>query len=719
VALRFRLASLYDEDLADADRAVENYRAALGGDPTHAGAIRALEKYLDDDGQRVAAAEVLEPTYVARHDWPALVRIYQIRLEAADDHRTRLVLVKRIARLYEEQLEDLEGAFTWYAKVFREEPSDRQTRDQLARLAGVLDNWMRLAEVYEGYIADEGPESADGVEVLRTLAAIYHGRLEDVDRAKAVYQRLLELDSNDEAAFFNLEQLLSRSKRWADLLGVYRDATDATLDVARKKALLYKQAGLLEEELADADAAIDTWRAVIDLDDEDERAITALDRLYTRGSRWHDLVEHTMRRLSRVEDGSPSWLALKQRLGGIYENELGDLPAAIDTYEEVLGRANAHPEAVRSLERLIVDHDHTFRIAQILEPIYREQDAWQKLVVIYDAELEFIDDRPRRIELLKEIARIHEKRGGDVRLAFAALARAWTDEAGESDNADRETELFNELRRLAHMLGMWKGLVDVLSKAVADSYDYDLQARVYARIAEIQEQQLGDRSSAIESWRKVVSVRDDAVDAYKALERLLADESRNKELVQILEKRGGLSNDIAEQKQLAYRAAELYEEALGEPEQAIATWRHVLTLDDTDRAALDALERLYFTKSAWRDLGGILTQKIEQTPEPAAQRPLRMQLAQLSEHELHDALAAIDSYKGILANEARDVEALEAVARLYAAEGLYADHLEALDALAAATGDAVRKVELEFKAAQVLEREMRDAEAAIERYRKV
>ena len=156
VALRFRLATLYDEDLADADRAVENYRAALGGDPTHAGAIRALEKYLDDDGQRVAAAEVLEPTYVARHDWPALVRIYQIRLEAADDHRTRLVLVKRIARLYEEQLEDLEGAFTWYAKVFREEPSDRQTRDQLARLAGVLDNWMRLADVYEGYLADDG-----------------------------------------------------------------------------------------------------------------------------------------------------------------------------------------------------------------------------------------------------------------------------------------------------------------------------------------------------------------------------------------------------------------------------------------------------------------------------------------------------------------------------------------------------------------------------------
>jgi tetratricopeptide (TPR) repeat protein len=722
VALRFRLAALYDEDLADADRAVENYRAALGGDPTHAGAIRALEKYLDDDGQRVAAAEVLEPTYVARHDWPALVRIYQIRLEAADDHRTRLVLVKRIARLYEEQLEDLEGAFTWYAKVFREEPSDRQTRDQLARLAGVLDNWQRLAEVYEGYIADEGTEGPDqsvGVEVLRTTAAIYHGRLEDVDRAKATYERLLELDANDEAAFFNLEQLLSRAKRWHDLLGVYRDAGDATLDMARKKQLLYKQAALTEDELTDADAAIDVWRAVVDLDDEDERAITALDRLYTSGKRWHDLVELTLRRLEKAEDGGPSWIALKLRLGHIYETELSDLPAAIDTYEEVLGRSNAHPDAVRALERLIVDHDHTFRIAQILEPIYREQDAWQKLVVIYDAELEFIDDKPRRIELLQEIARLHEKRGGDVRLAFGALARAWTEEAGEPDAEERETALFGELRRLSHMLGMWRDLVDVLQKAVADSYDYDLQARVYARVAEIQEQQLSDRPAAIESWRKVVGVRDDAVDAYKALERLLADESRNKELVQILEKRAGLSNDVDEQKKLAYRAAELYEEALGEPDQAIATWRHVLTLDDADRGALDALERLYFGKGAWRDLTGVLTQKIELTPDPTAQRPLRLQLAQLSERELHDALAAIDSYKGILANDARDIESLEAVARLYAAEGLYADHLEALDALIEAAAGGGRKVELQFKAAQVLEREVGDAESAIGRYREV
>src|SRR5262249_57254708 len=107
------------------------------------------EKYLDDDQQRVSAAEVLEPVYAARHDWPGLVRIYQIRLEAADDPRARLLLTRRIARLHEEQLEDLDGAFNWYGRVFREDPQDRAVRDQLARLAGILDAWPRLARGYE------------------------------------------------------------------------------------------------------------------------------------------------------------------------------------------------------------------------------------------------------------------------------------------------------------------------------------------------------------------------------------------------------------------------------------------------------------------------------------------------------------------------------------------------------------------------------------------
>ncbi len=725
VMLRFRLAKLYDDELTDPDKAVENYRAALGGDPMHAGAIEALEKYLDDAAQRVAAAEVLEPVYAARHDWPQLIRIYQIRLQAADEHRLRLGLVRRIARLYEEQLEDLDDAFAWYGKVFREEPSDRAIRDQLSRLAGVLGAWPKLAAVYEEWLADVvGDESPMVLEVMRSLAAIYQDRVGDVDGAKKCYQRLLTIDPRDQAAFDAMEKLLERAERWRDLLEVYREAADGVMDAAeieRRKTLLFKQAGLLESKLNDADGAIDMYRAVLEVDPVELRALEALDRLFAEGRRWHDLIELLIRQLEGA--AGASWISLKLRLGAIYESELDDKPTAIDTYEEVLQKSASEPEAVRALERLIIDHDHTFRIAQVLEPIYQRQDAWQKLVVIYDAELDFIDDKPRRIEILREIARVHEQRGGDGRLAFAPLTRAWTEEASDASAEDRETALYADLYRLARGLGLWKELVKALDAAVANTYDAELQARVHARLAEIQETQLANPEAAIESWRKVTAAKDDHAEAWKALERLLDAAGRTDELVAVLEKRGSLNDvPVAEQKQLAYRTAELYERSLNKPEQAIGTWRHVLTLDEDDRLALDSLERLYLSRKSFRDLAAVYARQIELVSDAARRRKLRFELAAVQEKELHDSEAAIEVLRGAVAGaegaDPRDADAIAELARLYEGEKQWVEHLDALDALAAlASGQGER--ELLLRAAQVLESQIGDVDAAIKRYQTI
>jgi tetratricopeptide (TPR) repeat protein len=720
VSLRFRLAQIYDHELRDSDRAVENYRAALGGDPTHAGAIAALERYLDDEMQRVSAAEVLEPVYASRHEWQKLARIYEIRLEAADDARLRLGLVRRIARLYEEQLEDLDGAFRWYGRLFREDPADRNVRDQLARLAGILGAWEALARLYEEWLRDS-PEASDaalGAEVLRALASIYHTRLNDVDGAKSAYVRLLSIDNSDELAFVNLEKLLTGAARWRDLIEVWRDAADATLDMDRRKALLFKQAAVEETELAAPEAAIDRYRAVLDVDPEDPKAIAALDRLYSSGKRWHDLVELIQRRLERAD--GPAWIALKLRLGGLYETELEDRASAIDAYEEVLGRSPGHPDAVRALERLIVDNDHTFRIAQILEPIYREQDAWQKLVVIYDAELEYIDDKPRRIELLREIARIHETRGGDRRLGFQALARALGELVREAGSVDEEAEVYADLERLARAEGAFGDLVSAVHAAIEGSYDAELLARMHARVARVRDVELRDVAGAIESWRKVVAARDDAGDAWKALERLLEAAGRAEELVAVLEKRATLEDDAGAQKELLARAAALYDGRLGQPEQAIAAWRQVLTIDDGDPRALDALERLYAARGAHRDLAAIYSRKIELAVDDGERRRLRLLLAKLSERDLEDSFAAIDALKGILEANPADREALSELARLYEGEGLWADHLEALDALTRSTElSPEERVEVAFRAAIVVEQKMSEAEPAIRRYAEV
>ena len=93
------------------------------------------------------------------------------RLESAEEPERRLSLSTRIAQLYEEQLEDLEGAFTWYSRVFLENPVDDAIRDQILRLAGILDRWTEVAEVLAQVRSGE-PATVESRAALR-MAGTY------------------------------------------------------------------------------------------------------------------------------------------------------------------------------------------------------------------------------------------------------------------------------------------------------------------------------------------------------------------------------------------------------------------------------------------------------------------------------------------------------------------------------------------------------------------
>ena len=106
-----------------------------------------LEGMLNDTAVRGQAAELLEPVYAGRANWPALIQIGEIRLLQVEEPAQRLAWTKRIARLYEEQLEDYDGALRWYGKVFQESPTERLSLEQLIRLADKLNRWEDLASL--------------------------------------------------------------------------------------------------------------------------------------------------------------------------------------------------------------------------------------------------------------------------------------------------------------------------------------------------------------------------------------------------------------------------------------------------------------------------------------------------------------------------------------------------------------------------------------------
>src|SRR5687768_4165979 len=111
---------------------------------------------------------------------------------------------------------------------------------------------------------------------------------------------------------------------------------------------------------------------------------------------------------------------------------MNDPGRAIDQYERVLAE-HRDSASLAALERLVVLERPTQCIAGILEPMYRANDWWRKLAVILAAQLEYMEDPREKVPTLREIAELHEKRGGELGLALQALSRAWLEDTGDDD----------------------------------------------------------------------------------------------------------------------------------------------------------------------------------------------------------------------------------------------------------------------------------------------
>src|SRR5690606_32678965 len=103
------------------------------------------------------------------------------------------------------------------------------------------------------------------------------------------------------------------------------------------------------------------------------------DGLFTRQSMWTELAGNLETQLSLAETDEDQ-LALMLRLSALREQQMGQVEAAIEGYREILDRDPTNEPALRSLERLGRDQANELLIAEILEPLYRQQGDFQKLI---------------------------------------------------------------------------------------------------------------------------------------------------------------------------------------------------------------------------------------------------------------------------------------------------------------------------------------------------
>ncbi|MBN2342252.1 MAG: tetratricopeptide repeat protein [Deltaproteobacteria bacterium] len=711
VELACRLGQLIHDKLGDEDHAFDVFREALTENPEHGQSIALLESYMQDEDQRGRVAELLEPVYSHQGNWEKLAEVLDARLETCDDTIERKELLQRIGTVYEEQLGNLEKAFDTFARLFKEEPEDNASKELLTRLAGVLENWDKLAEVLAEVLDDVVGDTPETAELAFLLGGLYENRLSEPAKAKDAYKRVMAFDPDDARAFDAVERVLLAIQDWEELLLLYRTASEAAVDMDQQKAFLFKMAEIHENALNDKDAAIDIFREVLEIDDQDERTIDALDRLYYQTERFGDLADHFRNQID-LASGTGQRNALRRELAKIQEENIGDLNAAVDLYEEAISEAEGDRGSVSHLERLILNEDLRERIADILEPVYRETDEWKKLVVILQTQEGYLDSPGERVEKLREIAMLHETRGQNYLLAFEALSRAFV-----ADPQDRMA--YDDMCRLVEGIENYEDFAAGVAEAVDEVYDLDFKKDLLLRLGATYDLRLDMPRKAIDAFTQVLEIDETDMEALNALEGLYNLVGDWDALVTTLGKKADQAADPESQCDLLRAKGAIQEDLIADLDAAIDTYVAALDANPASLDSILALERLYESKSKWAELVDIKRQHLEMTVEVDARKEIASVIAQLYENKLNDAFEAINAWRMVLDDNPQDIEAILALDRLYAKEGNFADLLDNLRLQKELANDQAAWVDLTLRIGDLQRTEMSDLEGAIDSYRDV
>jgi tetratricopeptide (TPR) repeat protein len=707
-ALKFRLGGVLLRHLDDRARALELYREVLTLLPEHEGALAALEGLLADPALGASAAGILEPVYEAKGDWKKLVHALEVSLVSITDPSQRVDVITKVGEIHAERLADGASAFEAYCRALRDAPDSRGIAARLEELAKAEGKVGEMVVV----LAELAEETNDP-SLARTLwvkaAQLRDEELRDVDGAVAAYSQALALDGGDMEVLGALEALYARTERFRDLLSVLRKKAQNLSEPGAQEGVLAQMAAIYDAKLQDREQAIKLHHEVLELDPGNHSSLAALDDLYERGSQWNEQAENVARQLSMAEQ-EDARIRLMLRLGMIRELRMGAIDGAIEIYREVIDRDPTNAEAVAALERLLARADHELRVAEILEPLYRDTGETAKLIGVHEIQVRHSEASERRVDLLMRMAELHETALDDLPSAFQCTARALAEDPTNSTTQE-------QLERLAASTGGWQALAEVIESQLTRVEDPHLAAGLHAKAAEVREVNLGDPRGAIEHYRKVLELDATSLSAVVALERMYQGLERYEDLAAIYLTKASMLDDAAERKRHTFHAGQIYEEVLERPEQAIGVFKAWLTQESDDVEAIDRLIALYLKLSRYEDLLQAYGQKADIASEPDEKKSLYIEIGSVYEHRLRQIDKAIDTYQRILEIDPEDRPALERLDVLYQSTERNEELLSVLEREADLAIDPNAAIAFRFRSGELFELKLNDAFRAVEVYR--
>ncbi|GEM_PF-356539 len=651
------------------EESIEQARAVLAADSKSLDALTLLEKAHGQCGQWREQADVLRSL---------------CELLPTPPERERAALAR--AQILEEKGEPAE-AIDAYAKLLRENPGDQRAVSALEELfskertrplaAAVLeehyrasDDARRLCEVLE-VKASLSPRQARA-EILAELARLREG-LGEKPLAFTALLRALSEDAADEQMLDSLERLATETDSFEELAAAYEDALERHPSEEKAISLNRRIGGLCAERLGDIPRAAEAYEAVSLAEPDNLDVLDTLARLYRRLDSARKLVDVLRRRAGRTDD-APKKTALLMEIAQVAETSLDEPETAIEALKGVLAISPSDIQAEPQLAALLEKTGRYSELAELLERSIDRADSQGK--------------QEQALELRLRLGCLKRDCLSDPRAALSIFTTILFKRPGHP-GAIRELEQMAEgegtlkaeaalaLEPIFETSGDQMKLIQVLESR-AQTAEPAEKAALLRRIAQVYEGPLENADMgfvyagrALEAAPDDTEILDDAV-------RMARASGTQEELISLLEEVIPSARTDSARAAMLRALASFQAEDGSLDQDAIISYRRLLSLLPGDAAALEALSQLYRQNELWGDLVDVLRLKLAIAEDTKAATELRRSIAEIQSGRLGDADAAITTLRQLLESAPEDMAALERLEVLCAQAERYAELADVL-----------------------------------------
>jgi len=541
----FERAVLLEESLDRTDEAIAAYRYLI-------------DTGIDETFRR-KASERLAVLLERAEDWEGLRAHLEASIGAEPGERD-LATVERLGRLYRDRMRNAPRAIDHFEVATTIAPERADLWQMLAELYLEEDRIEDVVTALEAEIAT-GPGPDRELALRGRAGQLCVESIEDRDRAREHYERILELDSSHSRAADFLVDHYKREGNFEDvvrLLGVRLEALERNAardpeEPSLRISLRLQISGMLLNQLNDAAGAIDALEPALEEIGPQPVVAEPLAELYERVGRNEDQIELCRRAAATCID-------LSERAG--WWMRLGAVLCAV-------GR---DAEAAVAYRDALTDRPEDREAQAALRDIYRRLGEYEPLMRLLEVELSHLagrDEIPVRVELAQLLAEFGER----PHEALAHLQRILQIDPDQTEALDRALEIAEALQRESADQASGEVLLELLNTQLSRPQPPTARAAQLMRRARLLGKSLDRPEEAIADLREALALEPEQPRALEQLRALLASQERWEDVLDCVFRQASAT--------LGARRAALYEEAI-----AIA-WEHL-----GPDATLPWLERL-------------------------------------------------------------------------------------------------------------------------------